>query len=209
MIVAISSHKPFYRASNEVKENQIRASKSWNMVFTGIVYFGRAEPELTTPKTSFVPSTKPPSIKEMALKASHFIGWSCLLNADIVVRPELIKVWLDLTKVNAVCALSKRFDLVTGKHLKDDNGLDIFLATQAVWRRVAREIPEQFKIGSQMWDTWMASFFATNYPDKCYDFTPSEVVFHPKHENRAYQEIDVPTDRYLAKTLYPAYILKI
>lgn len=210
MIVAISSQKPFTKAAPEIVENQIRAFKSWEKVFNGIVYFGHPVAGLNGPKTTYVHTKNAPTIKSLAEKAAEFAGWACLINADIVVTPGILSVWRQLCKTNAVCALSKRFDLVTGQQLPNDNGLDIFLATKSVWRAVSREVPEQFKIGSILWDTWMASFFATNYSDRCYDFTPSRVVFHPKHENRGDQSLlDKPSDKYLTETRYPAYILKI
>jgi hypothetical protein len=88
--------------------------------------------------------------------------------------------------------------------------LDFFCGRADVWGKAAQEIPSEFKLGHQLWDTWMASFFANNWPNDSYDLTPSKLIFHPKHDSRGNQETVKPVgNRYLDNMRYPQHILQL
>lgn len=122
-------------------------------------------------------------------------GWSCIINADIVLLPETFRaVELALHKAHARSATSFRYEFdphdVQRRIRRYDMGLDIFCALPEVWGRVAQIIPPCYRIGHGVWDTWMVGYFNLE-GQPCYDFTGSRCVLHPKHESRV-RPFDVP-----------------
>lgn len=223
-MIAISSFRPF--KFKEYAHQQVLAKRTWNHTFKWIYYFGDRETELLKggpQNTFFLPCAGKPTIKEMCRQAFKILShpqtknqtWAAIINADIAVRPRLADV-VDrvLEQSGAKCALSKRYEIpVDGNwdNVKiDGNALDFFVAKKEVWELASRECPEVFRLGHQMWDTWMASFFANNWPNESYDLTPTKLIFHPKHEDRGNQETIMPkNDPYLDKMRFPGHILAL
>lgn len=188
-MIAVSSLKPF-GLSEAVNRNQRQAYASWGPVFDYIVFFGDAEPGFDGFTTTFWPSEQFPRIKDMAAFNARQPEWSCIINADIIVSPQLRVVERQLFSKRARCAISRRqtFDPETGISQGanvTDMGLDIFCAIPEIWLEASLKIPDQFRIGHCFWDTWMLGFFNTVAPDSFFDFTPSKCIFHPQHGDRA------------------------
>lgn len=178
----------------EYDRNQLAAKASWEPLAEAIIYFNDPQWQLASWKTKFYPSESHPRILDMVAVAAEQPGWTALINADIVLGNKFPLVIQKLQNKKATAAASWRleFDPARGigsaapERLPHDNGLDIFLATQKTWHKVALAVDERLRHGSTYWDSWMLSFFATFECASYYDFTPSKVVFHPKHEGRAY-----------------------
>lgn len=218
-MIAISSFRPF--KFQEYAHQQVLAKKTWDHAFKWIFYYGDKEPHLGN--AFFFPSAGKPTIRQMCKKAFELLSdgfmpmetWACLINADIAVRPgTLRKAEQMLTSAGAMCGLSKRYEMPADGNFAnaqvDGNALDFFCARKEVWKIAAMECPEQFKLGHNLWDTWMASFFANNWPNDSYDLTPSRIFFHPKHESRGNQSVERPArDHYLDKMRYPVHILQV
>lgn len=187
-MIAVASFKPL-DLSTEVALNQIRAKKSWTMVFDAIIYFGKRDTRLDCPKTSFIPYDDFPTIALMALTASMTSDWACLLNSDIVVSPMLPGVWRQAVQQGAKAITSYRweysqddFELMNAKVV--DNGFDFFCATPDLWRRVSQEVPASYRIGHNAFDSWLLGFFNSVLKRKFFDITAKRCVFHPKHGDR-------------------------
>lgn len=181
-MIAISSHKPFHK-SPEVAKNQIRARNSW-ACFEEIHYFGDPEPELDGANTCFHPCVGWPTIKDLSKFASECDGWSCIINADIVVGDHWDQAEEALLRSGARCAISRRYGLWT--HKLEDWGLDFFAAKPEVWKLAHQSVDPVFRIGHQLWDTWMISFFTHQPGILCADLTPAMVIFHPQHGDREF-----------------------
>lgn len=200
-MVAISSLKPV--KDGPIFINQGNAAKSWFPLFDKIFYFSETDlgwtkktyREEVWTNLAWVNWTERPTIKKMAELAQHQKEWSCLINADIIVSPRIKQAEDALNRLGANCAFSRRIP-VDGFY-SVDLGLDFFCAKPEVWRVVAQIIPEQFLIGKQQWDTWLMSFLAHNYPETFYDLSPSKLIYHPNHEDRGDQSIQIEPDKYL------------
>lgn len=177
------------------------AWRTWQGFFRGIVYLGDEEPELKALNTKFVPSEQWPTIKRMAELASTHHGVTAIINADILVNPKLRVVENRLLNGPAAVASSRRWHI--DPHLPNfdraqlidsDRGRDIFVCTQTVWHRIAKEIPGHLRIGHQQWDAWMTDFFNANYGTRFVDFTQMKCIFHPKHEDRRMPYADTITN---------------
>ena len=70
--------------------------------------------------------------------------------------------------------------------LGDDRGRDIFVATGAVWRKLAMTMPDGYRIGNPYWDAYVTDFFRKFYDANFVDFTSWRCVFHPIHGGRNY-----------------------
>lgn len=187
-MIFISSHRPL--GGGEVSVNQISANESWQKVADHIVLFGCEEQKLNSPIVSFIPSEEWPPIFMLMEMAARLNDWCAILNADIVVSQEFAAVEKKLREKKASCAVSYRYQFDPTNPVAEkkvvDNGLDIFCAVPEVWRHAAKEIPRDFRIGHQRWDTWMIGFLNTHYFQSFYDFTASKTIFHPKHESRKF-----------------------
>jgi hypothetical protein len=194
---AVSSYKPFH-LSIPCALNQWRAFDSWKRVFDGVVYFG--EPCRTIDEgAKFVPAEQFPRIKDMAAYCAKLPGWSCLINADIVIGENFRDVEFRLMERGASCATSRRYEF-DGESIEDgkieDMGMDFFAATQPQWMRFAYECPDILRIGGQLWDTWALGFFNTIAPKTFFDITPCKVIFHPRHGDRNYTPVEPFQNKY-------------
>lgn len=212
-MIALSSARPMSECA-EYRRNQLAAKASWEQVFDKIVYFNRHESELAAPKTRFIEgSMSPPRIWDMVETANQIHGWSCIINADIVVDPKFKLVEDKLNEVGAACAFSLRFPFTpeTGQRSRGtmDLGLDVFCAVKEAWSNLLTRIPKAFRLGHAQWDTFVLQYFARNYPGRCYDFTPSHCIFHPIHGNRKDQSIPAIDDPYLKDFIWPDGVISV
>lgn len=188
VVIAISSFKPL-DLSAEIALNQIRAHKTWSKAFDAIIYFGKHEPRLECPKTSFILHDDFPTISLMALTASMTGDWACIINSDIVVSPMLIPVWDQAVRRGAKAVTSYRWeydedDLNLLNARVVDNGFDFFATTPDLWGRISLEVPASYRIGHNVWDSWTLGFLNTVLGRKFFDITSQRVIFHPRHGNR-------------------------
>lgn len=188
IVIAVSSFKPL-DLSVEIALNQIRAHNTWTKVFDAIIYFGKHEPRLADSRTSFIYHDDFPTISLMALTASMTGDWCCLINSDIVVSPLLMTVWDRAVRQGAKAMTSFRWEYdpdnldLMDAHVTDV-GFDFFATTPDWWSRVSLEVPASYRIGHNIWDSWLLGFFNTHLGRKFFDITSQRVIFHPKHGNR-------------------------
>lgn len=187
-LTAISSFRQL-SDSDEVAANQLRAKRSWDLVFDRILLFGDYDKRLDSPTTEFIKSEEFPSIALMALTASWQTVPVCLLNADIVVAPNLKELVNKAWAKQALAMTSQRleFDPATEDYFRArvvDLGADFFCAMPTVWKQVYREMPKQFRIGHQRWDQWMLNFLWFTLRRRFVDITTLGPIFHPKHGAR-------------------------
>ncbi len=178
----------------EIAQNQSRARESWaNEIGQGVLFIDDDD--------------GPPTIRKLAEVCANQPGWSAICNCDIVIGPNWRLVERELLRSRVSCAISKRWELPADRNLDRaqvvDLGLDFFAATPAIWAAAAREVPEVFRLGKIMWDTWMLGFFMHASQGNCADITPAKVVFHPKHGGRGGQHIEPPPMKY--RPLWPAF----
>lgn len=175
--------------SPEVAANQLRAKRSWDLVFDRIILFGDYDKRLASPITEFIPCEDFPRISLMAMVASAESVPTCLLNADIVVARNLKELVNRAWAKQAVAMTSQRleFDPKTEDYFRAvvrDLGADFFCAIPAVWKQVYKAIPTQFRIGHQRWDQWMLNFLWHTFKRRFVDITTLGPIFHPRHEGR-------------------------
>jgi hypothetical protein len=204
----VSSHRP-HSESGEYASNQIFAKQSWDRYFREIIYYGPREPDLASDKTTFIDSEPFPTIKSLSECCSWQEDWCAIINADIFIGPNFCEVESELKARNAKCAISLRQEFVPGyppsSGHRVDLGLDFFAATPKMWRFIAQEMPSQFRIGHQFWDTWMLAFMSRYGGRDCYDATPQRFVFHPRHGDRRFTyKIDTKGDQYTNRLTWPS-----
>lgn len=183
-VIAVSSFRPFAE-SPEIARNQARAFESWLDVFDSVLYFGAPEPCLASPCTQFVEAAPFPPIRLLMLAGALAKEPVCLVNADIVLSPYA-RDYFKGALIRAQAAMSYRlefdpltFDLREAK--RRDNGLDVFLAKPAVWRRCWRDCPQEFRIGRPVWDSWLFMWMHDHCGGKFVDLSAGKLAFHPKH----------------------------
>jgi hypothetical protein len=187
-LVAVSSFRALDESA-EVAANQLRAKRSWDLVFDRIILFGDYDKRIASPTTTFIACDDFPHISPMTFVAATQPVPSCLLNADIVVAKNL-KAMLNKAWVKGAVALTSQrleFDPNTEDYFRAvvrDLGADFFCAKPDVWKQVYKEIPKQFRIGHQRWDQWMLNFLWHTYRRRFVDITTLGPIFHPKHEGR-------------------------
>lgn len=191
----VSSHRP-HNVSGEYRRNQVLAKNTWEGICHKITYFGEHEPELGSYKTTFVPSEQWPKIKALAECAGNYNGLTAILNADIVLTPTILGLERQMRLKRHLCASSRRWafrvqghtlsDMVENAELGDERGRDIFVAGGVVWRHLANEIPDGYRIGNPYWDAFITDFFRQHYDASFVDFTSWRCVFHPIHGERNY-----------------------
>lgn len=199
-MIAVSSFRPFDQCHEDIGKNQMAAKQSWDRVFNRIIYLNDPEPWLEGDNTEFVPCQQPPRIKMMVEKCASLTGWSCIINADIIVADHFTKMELRLKSVEALCATSQRYQFDNGDPRRArtvDLGLDFFAATQSVWGAVALAIPEAFVTGKILWDHWLNNFLAEMFSHAYYDVTKERCIFHPKHQHRGDQSMHIEPDHYM------------
>lgn len=201
-MIAISSFRPL-ELSEEYLSNQLRAKASWDTVFYRVVYFNEPCRQMATGRTTFEQDKTGtrPRIKALAEHAAGLSGWVCIINADIVVHPRLIQAEFKLTAGGAQACMSRRWQFEPGHNVETgrvvDLGLDFFAAVPDVWAKFAADVPEDFRLGKIVWDTWALQWFANNLGESFVDITPCKCIFHPRHGGRIDQNLDVPADPYL------------
>lgn len=187
-MIAVSSFRPLDE-DPEYRDNQIAAHRTWQAHFERIVYFNPPDTRLDSTSTGFrILANDFPTIRELCHYCGYGSSWCAILNADIVIGQLFRLVESKLMTVRARCAVSARwnFDPKVGTHdaRVTDNGLDFFAAAPDIWRRAASEVPPCFRIGHNLWDTWMLGFFKRVAGQHCWDITRQRVIFHPIHGGR-------------------------
>lgn len=188
-LVAVSSFRAL-DDSAEVAANQLRAKRSWDLVFDRIYLFGDLDMRLATPTTEFLsPCEDFTHISLMAFIASQQTVPACILNADIVVAPNLKELVNKAWAKHALAMTSRRleFDPKTEDYFRArvvDLGADFFCAKPEIWKQAYREIPKQFRIGHNRWDNWMLNFLWHTCRRRFVDITALGPIFHPKHGSR-------------------------
>lgn len=195
IVNAVSSHRP-HSTDGEYRRNQTLAKTTWDHVFQKITYCGPQEPELASYKTQFIHDEQFPRIRRLAELAGQWHGLTAILNADILVAPEILALERQMKTKRRLCASSRRWGFaVAGRTLAEmlekadlgnDRGRDIFVATGAVWRNLAMTMPEGYRIGNPYWDAYVTDFFRKYYDASFVDFTSWRCVFHPEHAGRNY-----------------------
>jgi len=207
-LTAVSSFRALDESA-EVAANQIRAKRSWDLVFDRITLFGYYDKRLASPTTSFIKCDDFPSIASMTFAAACQPVPVCILNADIVVAPNLKAMVNQAWSKGAVAMTSQRleFDPKTEDYFRAvvrDLGADFFCAKPEVWRQVYKAIPQQFRIGHQRWDQWMLNFLWHTYRRRFVDITTLGPIFHPKHEGRKMpHHIDISNVNFYDKIGFP------
>lgn len=186
-MICVSSFRALKNCSTEILRNQLRARESWDDAFSHIYYFGDYEPRLAGPNVTFFECADFPTIKEMIRVIGLQQQWGAFINADIVLGKGLKIIHGELAKRGALCAMSRRFefqgeDVNSGRML--DNGLDFFCGTPSFWKLASSMIPDNYRIGHCLFDTWLLGFMCSHYYAWLWDFTECRVIFHPKHEDR-------------------------
>jgi len=189
-MIALSSARR-HEKNAEYSANQKRAADSWS-VFSQVFYFGEYEEELSRNNVLNVKSDEWPTIKSMARFAGHIQNdLVAIINADIVVTEPIVEVEKKLKELTIPAATSYRYefdpadgDLSKAVRIKEDRGMDIFVATPEVWRMVEKRIPEYLRIGHQTFDSWLCGFFCANFGFGFRQFTDYRCIFHPKHGGR-------------------------
>lgn len=188
-MIAISSHRPHAR-SVEFRRNQMLAKRTWENLFTKIIYAGIPEAELQSQKTVFIQTEDFPTIQTLAkIAASQQESVIAILNADICIgqRFNTVKQMMQAR----LCASSRRFHFDPHNPNWDraqtderDRGRDIFIAQKRIWKRIAQEVPSYLRIGHQQWDAWVTDYFNEHCKPGFLDFTNMKCIFHPNHEDR-------------------------
>ncbi len=183
-MIAVSSHKPF-ADSAEIARNQARAFQSWLAAFDAIIYFGAPEKALASPYTAFIHSTERPRIRDLMFAASLATSPACIINADIVLAPNAREMLTGAMKRNdAAISFRLEFDPEhsdLSRARKVDNGLDLFLAQPALWRKCWKDCPDHFRIGKPVWDSWLYMWMRENCKGRFVDLSQWRFVYHPRH----------------------------
>lgn len=187
-MIAISSIRP-HSESPEYKRNQIAAHRSWIQFFDRIYYFGVEQDELNDSKTYFIPSEEFPTIKSMLIPAATSkMGFSVLLNADIILTPPFKTVIDRMIQNNILGGTSKRInfdpDIGFSSGKVEDLGVDIFVAHPTLWRKVYQLTPKNIRIGHPTWDTFILGALNAEGKSAFVDFSHFNCVYHPRHGGR-------------------------
>jgi len=207
-LVAISSFRALDECA-EVAANQLRAKRSWDLVFDRIYLFGDYDRRLSTTSTIFVTSEDFPHISPMVWIAANQTCPACILNADIVVAPNLKELLNVGWQKNMLAMTSQRleFDPKTEDYFRArvvDLGADFFCAMPDIWKMAYKEIPKGFRIGHQRWDNWMLNFFWYHLHRRFCDITTLGPIFHPKHGSRKMPHtIQVPGANFYHEVGFP------
>jgi hypothetical protein len=187
-LVAVSSFRAL-DDSAEIAANQIRAKRSWDIVFDRILLFGAYDKRMASATTEFIKSEDFPHISAMAWVASQQTVPVCILNADIVVAKNLKTLVNQAWSKGALAMTSQRleFNPKTEDYFRArvvDMGADFFCAKPEVWKQVYKAIPQQFRIGHNQWDNWMLNFLWHTCRRRFVNITTLGPNFHPKHGER-------------------------
>lgn len=214
-MIAVSSHKPFDK-SPDYAANQTAASATWKNKFKAIYYIGHYEAGLSHKNTMFVrPDGDYPTIKAMANLGDILGGgYVAIINADIVLTEPLLEVEKKMNEMALPAAVSYRHEFnpqdpdwqQNAVRNKEDRGMDIFIATNAIWKMIAKEIPEDLWFGHNLWDSWVCGWMCHHLGYGFRHFTDYRCVFHPKHEGRSQPNLDrlLKNDPYLTRAKRPS-----
>lgn len=212
-LIAVSSFRAL-DDSAEVAANQLRAKRSWDLVFDRIILFGAYDKRLASPTTEFIRREDFPHISMMVWTASQQTVPTCLLNADIVVAPNLKELVNKAWAKGAMAMTSQRleFDPKTEDYFRArvvDMGADFFCAKSEVWKQVYKAIPNAYRIGAGGWDNWMLGYLSMTFPRRFFDITTLAPIFHPKHGSRIRPPTgEAPKDRFITSGLgFPPALL--
>jgi hypothetical protein len=200
--VIMSSVRPFGE-DKDYAALQRKAIKGWAHFTTEVVLF--SEPTdvegLDVPITFEVPSSNPPTIKEMieyAVKnySEHTVVAIC--NSDITLTDGVLRIKScakenSLSSTWAATSLRHEYekdDLASAK--VEGMGLDFFVATVNVWQHMIKEIPPYMTLGRQQWDTFVNTWFRRRVQaNKYFNITDWKCVYHPKHSRKEGRLLDV------------------
>lgn len=176
------------------------AFRTWMLFAKKVYLFGEHEPVLSGSKVHFVPSEQFPRIKDMViLAASQKQEYSAICNGDILLDPQIMRIEQRMRFGNYRCASSRRWhfksDAVSIEQARessslidqdgrDDRGRDVFIARWDVWGRIAKDIPDQYRISHNAWDAYLTDKFREHWNDRFLDFTAFRYVLHPHHGGR-------------------------
>lgn len=197
-MLVISSMRRFGQ-DPEWDRNQMMAFRTWNMFAKKIILFGDRDPYLANRKVLFVPTEEFPRIKLMAdLAGRQRMEYVTLCNGDILLDPAIMRIEARMRAGNFCCASSRRWHFDPTMTMEkaretaslinqdgfDDRGRDVFIARWDVWQRIAKEMPDHYRIGHQHWDAYLTNAFREHWNDKFIDFTAMRLVHHPHHSGR-------------------------
>ncbi len=215
-MILVSSHRPF-GLSEEYARNQERAAKANHALYNvnSMYYVGHFEEGLVDEKVQFVkPEGDFPTIKELAEFASHMTEFTAIINADIVLGSNISDVEKKMRDMALPAGTSYRYEFQTGDYPnmdnairhKEDRGMDIFIASPAIWKNVAKDVPENLWFSHNYWDTWVCGYFCHHLGYGFRHFTDYRCVFHPKHGGRQQPLLDkiTTTDPYLTRAKRPS-----
>lgn len=212
-MIAISSFRP-HKEDAEYRQNQIRAKESWEKVFDRIIYFGIKEPELDSPKTTFITHEGWPTIRDVAAEASRQVDMVAVLNADIVLTRGFFALECRMREGGAMAVTSRRYTFDPAKPIdvsacvieQNDKGLDVFVMMPALWARIAVEVPLCLRMGHQQWDTWVSGWCTYNLGRSYRNFNELRAILHPEHNGRKmpYARWVAPNDKYVSLAEWPA-----
>lgn len=197
-MIVLSSFRPFGE-SQEWDRNQMAAFRTWMMFAKRVFLFGQMEPAIDNSKVGWVSSDQYPRIKDMATLAGRQKNQIVMIcNGDIRVNPNVLRLEQRMRVTNCHCASSRRWhfdpEKVITKHMdtatltdmegRDDRGRDVFIARWDVWARIAKEMPEKYRIGNPQWDAFLTDKFREHWNDQFIDFTTMRLCHHPHHGGR-------------------------
>ncbi len=208
-MIAITSHKPF-NSDPHYGSLQKLALESWIPNFERVIYLGDHDGRLDNDKVMFAKSEPFPKIKQISEIAAALNRPVAIINSDIVLTADFAKVKKMFESSNFLFGTSKRleFNDKVPRGTLVDHGLDIFLGKPDYWKAVARNCPEQLRMGHPLWDTWLIGFLNVKFKDKVCDFSGFKCVLHPKHEGRNYSHAIHLNDEYIKKAGMPGQKLK-
>jgi hypothetical protein len=200
-MIVVSSHKPGHAPHHS-------AQLTWAEQFDFTIYLGPTDKQLAGPRVAFTPAEPFPKILEAVKVCALQPGWSAIVNADIHMGHNFRDLEKHLVANECESAVSGRYQFNLpdiSQAIIEDMGIDLFAARQNIWNLVQKNIPEMFRFGHVLWDTWLLGFFMTHCDHKLADLTPWRTVFHPRHPqgNRPYAIDDKYRDPYILKARWP------
>lgn len=212
-MIAVSSFRP-HNEEAEYRQNQLRAKESWEKIFDRIIYFGHAEPELASSKTTFIEHDGWPTIREVASEAGRQMDVVAVLNADIVLTRNFFALECRMRESGVMAVTSRRYTFDPEKPIdvpacvihQNDKGLDIFVMMPSLWSRIALEVPQCLRMGHQQWDTWVSGWCTYHLARAYRNFNDLRAVLHPEHNGRKMPHARwvAPNDRYVGLAEWPA-----
>ena len=166
-LIAVSSFRAL-DDSAEVAANQLRAKRSWDLVFDRIFYSATTISDWHHPPPSSYRAKTSRTSPLMAWVASQQTVPACILNADIVVAPNLKALVNQAWTKGALAMTSQRleFDPKTEDYFRAvvrDLGADFFCAMPSCMEAGLQGDPEPVQNRPPTWDQWMLNFLWHTY----------------------------------------------